>query len=856
MNSTDVKKPLERFLVIHGHFYQPPRENPWTEAIERQEGAAPYHDWNERISTECYGPNSMSRILNGYGRIAVIVDNYHYISFNFGPTLMSWLETKQPDIYHRILEADFTSQKLHSGNGDAIAQAYNHMILPLANARDKRTQILWGLADFRHRFGREAKAIWLPETAANYPTLSALVEHGMKFLILAPSQALRAKPLETKEEWQDVSNGSIDVTVPYRCFLKDSNGKKLTDRFIDIFFYHGPLSRQVSFEHLLRNAGTFADAIEKAFIPNRKEPQLIAIATDGESYGHHEPFGDMALAYLLNVEAPERGLEVTNCTEYLAKHPPTHEVEINDGPNGEGTAWSCSHGVGRWYRDCGCSTGGPAGWNQQWRWHLRGALDRLRDDLASLYEEHGGRYFKNPWQARDAYIQVILDRSKARAEHFFAEQASRKLGKDERVQALKLLEMQRHAMLMYTSCGWFFADISGIETVQILRYAARAIQLAQSFGDDNLEARLLAELKNAKSNLPRFQDGKVIYEKLVKPSVVDFPQIVNHYVIVRAVQEDKAPEKIFHYWVSPVESSRMKKNDAQLLVGQAKVGSGITLEEKAYLYCLLCTSGRVFHTLVREANDDVNYAQLKASVESLFSQDLEEFLEKARKTFGGEHFTLQDMLYDERLEVTNLLLQDKLDELSSIYSGIYEKHAELIETLHDLGIPIPVQLRAAAEQALSFKLQNEVEKLSEVTEVYRYEGALEIARTAERLGLALNTEETQAFFQRMIEERMNTLCRSMRSKNCHQLLQLWEIITRLGIKVREDRIQNQLYKVLTTKVPKLIDEIVAAGKIDARYVFVSSILRLAYRLNFNIESYKDRLKLVEEKLSQDPQFWP
>ncbi|HEX9970722.1 MAG TPA: DUF3536 domain-containing protein, partial [bacterium] len=436
-----------RYLTIHGHFYQPPRENPWIEAIERQDSAAPYHDWNDRIASECYTPNAGSRILDNLGRIDDIVNNYQSISFNFGPTLLSWLELHAPESYQSILNADRESVAKFSGHGNAIAQAYNHIILPLANQRDKITQIRWGLADFQHRFQRKPESIWLPETAVNYDTLAALADFSIKYIILSPFQAKRVRRLNGNETepWLDVSDGSINTFQPYRCFLNDKNGNKDRSKYIEIFFYHGGLSRAVGFEHILHDAKKFADAIEMTYANDSDQNQLVSVGTDGESYGHHEAFGDMALAYLMKVEAPRRGLTVTNYGEFLEKNPPQWEVEIKEGPNGEGTAWSCFHGVGRWYRDCGCHTSGGPGWNQKWRRHLRQAMDKLRDDLAQFYEEKASHFFKDPWEARNDYIEVVLDRSPKNVELFLGKHAKSTSIMDGKVPALNLLELQRNA---------------------------------------------------------------------------------------------------------------------------------------------------------------------------------------------------------------------------------------------------------------------------------------------------------------------------------------------------------------------------------------------------------------------------
>ncbi|MGH7341466.1 MAG: DUF3536 domain-containing protein, partial [Candidatus Rokuibacteriota bacterium] len=486
-------KPGPLWMILHGHFYQPPRENPWTEKIDRQPGAHPFHDWNERVYRECYRPNAHARITDGAGRIERIVNNYALMSFDFGPTLLSWLEREHPRTYARILDADRQSLRAHGGHDNAIAQAYSHAILPLCNARDRRTQVRWGIADFVHRFQRKPEGMWLPETACNDETLGVLIEEGVRFTILSPYQARRIRPLGTASaEWTSVSGGEIDPRRAYRYAHRDGSG-----RSIALFFYDGPIAHSVAFEGILFSSRALVDRFVGA---GMGEDRVVHIATDGETYGHHFRFGERCLAHTLSVEAPARGFTATNYAEFLDRCPPAFEVEIEPGPDGEGTAWSCAHGVGRWTRDCGCQTGGRDGWTQAWREPLRKALDHLRDQASRHFEATRGRTFEDPWAARDAYVELILDRGRSRQD-FLHRFAARSLSRGELERALAFLEMQRHAMLMYTSCGWFFADVSGIETVQILMYAGRVLDLMDELGLEPDRKGFLDLLAQAPSNL-------------------------------------------------------------------------------------------------------------------------------------------------------------------------------------------------------------------------------------------------------------------------------------------------------------------------------------------------------------------
>ncbi|MFN3822037.1 MAG: DUF3536 domain-containing protein, partial [bacterium] len=441
---------MKRFVTIHGHFYQPPRENPWLEYVEVQDSAAPYHDWNQRITQECYLPNANARILDQEGFISEMINNYARISFNFGPTLLSWLQENAPQVYHSILEADGESQKRFGGHGSAIAQAYNHIIMPLADDRDKLTQVRWGIKDFVHRFNRFPEGMWLPETAVDLATLEALAQEGIAFTVLAPHQAKAVRLIGTKE-WRLVDQSSLDIHLPYRINLP--SGKSLT-----IFFYHQGIARGVAFENLLRDGATFARTLVEA-LDSRTTPQIISVATDGESFGHHHPFGDMALAFALTFIERHLDAQVTNFGEFLERFPPQWEVQI-----AENTSWSCSHGIERWRSDCGCQTGGNPGWHQRWRQPLRNTLDWLKEEIDQIFITATQLFLTNPWAARDDYLGVLLNPTPSARDQFLKRHTSRPLSPYEKVRIWKALEMERHRILMFTSCGWFFSDIAGIET--------------------------------------------------------------------------------------------------------------------------------------------------------------------------------------------------------------------------------------------------------------------------------------------------------------------------------------------------------------------------------------------------------
>jgi alpha-amylase/alpha-mannosidase (GH57 family) len=498
---------MDRFVCIHAHFYQPPRENPWLAEVEAQESARPYHDWNERITAECYLPNTASPILDARGEVVRTLNNYSRISFNFGPTLLSWMETHHPEVSGAIVDAEMETRQCFSGHGSAIAQVYNHMILPLANKRDKRTQVIWGITDFETRFGRRPEGMWLPETAVDLESLEILAEAHIKFTILSPHQAARVRQ-NGEEEWSEVPAGRIDTRHPYLCRLP--SGKS-----ISIFFYDRLVSRDVAFGGLLENGESLARRLVGEFT-QEEGPQLVNIATDGETYGHHHRHGDMALAYCLNTIESNKLARITNYGEFLEISPPQSEVQIF-----ENTSWSCPHGLERWRSHCGCSSQYSGGWNQEWRRPLREAMDRLRDNLAALYETEASKHLVDHWMARDEYVSAVLDQREEVANQFIASHLKVGPLQGGVKSILDLLEMQRYAMLMFTSCGWFWDEISGIETVQVMRYAARAMQLANAATGIDLEPEFVRMIQAAPSNNHLFRNGAEVYQSLVRPAVVE-----------------------------------------------------------------------------------------------------------------------------------------------------------------------------------------------------------------------------------------------------------------------------------------------------------------------------------------------
>lgn len=754
------------YVTVHGHFYQPPRENPYLEAIEQQPSAGPFHDWNERIYHECYRPNAFARILNDRGEVVGIVNNYEYLSFNMGPTLLSWLERYDLEVYQRILEADRKSTQRLNGHGNAIAQIYNHIILPLANQRDKYTQVRWGKADFRARFGRDPEGMWLAEAAVDYPTLAVLVEEGVKFIILAPSQAQRCRPLaqadhpptEKEIPWQEVGGNQIDPTRPYRCFIP--GGDRQRD-YIDIFFYDGPISRDMGFSELLNSSQHLAARLGLAVKGDHRSSQLIAVATDGETFGHHKGGAEKALAYAFSHEFTQRGWRITNFAHYLSLFPPTWEVELKPV-----TAWSCAHGVDRWQDNCGCGGEGSL-WHQRWRRPLRDALDWLRDRLIKVFEKEGKKFFLDPWQVRDDYIEVLLNRGLTTfegnegIERFLTRHQTHPLTEAEQIDALRLLEMQRHALLMYTSCGWFFEELSRPEGVQILRYAARALELAAEVAGVQLEAEFVRRLSQAPSNIEDFGNGAIVYEKLVKPAQISLPQVAAHYAISSLLTPYPQYYRLFCYRVHQLDYHLQRIGSLSLAIGQLQLTSEVTQEADHFIFAVLHLGGWDFHCCVQPFRGRQQYSQLKTQLlETLKEGSAAHMILAMAKDWGEESYSLKDLFAEERQRMMTLLTQETLIRLEQLYAQVYRDNYGIMLGFRRDGLPVPQELQMAAIVALNHRamaaLRGLDREMSEPTPPAvqlnsSYVAELEaIAAEANHLGCQLQLVEGKQILERLI----------------------------------------------------------------------------------------------------------
>jgi len=699
--------PAKRFICIHGHFYQPPRENPWLETVETQDNAVPYHDWNERICAECYAPNGAARVLNVKNQITRIVNNYARISFNFGPTLLSWLKENAPRTYRMILDGEGRSRQRNRGHSSAMAQVYNHMILPLANARDRVTQIRWGIADYENSFGAPPEGMWLPETAADDATLEALAENGIRFTVLAPHQCKRIRPVKSDGKigdggWIDTPDATVDTTHPYLVRFASGNS-------IAVFFYNGPVSRAIAFEGLLDSGDSFVARLKAGF-KDGAQPQLVHVATDGESYGHHHKYGEMALAYALRLLEQDKTVKLTNYAAFLEQFPPEFECEIV-----ENTSWSCVHGVERWRSNCGCNSGGHPGWNQEWRAPLRRALDELRDALIRLSEQHGRSLFRDVWAARDAYIQVVLDRSGELVDRFLAAQQAHPLSDEERVRALELMEMQRHAQLMFTSCGWFFDDIGGIEAMQVIAYAARVLQLAlQVFGEQAapLEPAFLARLAEARSNDPAAGDGAGIYRKCVNTQELHLEQVAAHYAISSVFSTFADETELFCYRVRRISYEIYTSGRGRLALGRVHVASSITGHAQSFSFAVLHFGDQNITAAVKA------YSEADAAAFEAFSADAAGHVQRADfpevirvldRFYGHADYSLTSLFTDEQRRIVQLILNSTLWDIENSLTTIYQDHASLLHYLSQAGLPKPPALTLAAGFAINAGLRRVLE---------------------------------------------------------------------------------------------------------------------------------------------------
>lgn len=781
--------PKNKYVCIHGHFYQPPRENAWLEVIELQDSAHPYHDWNERITAECYEPNATSRILDESGIIKNIVNNYSRISFNFGPTLLSWMEVYSPETYQAILEADRESIKNFDGHGSAVAQVYNHIIMPLANRADKETQVLWGIRDFENRFKRRPEGMWLAETAVDTETLEILAANNIKFTILAPRQAKAVRKLDA-EDWIEVNDRSIDTTKAYQYNLPSGNS-------IVLFFYEGDISQAIAFNGLLNDGKRFADRLLNVIDQGDSEPQLVHVATDGETYGHHHKHGEMALAFCLDYIEQVGRAKLTNYAQFMELFPPENEAQII-----EDSSWSCVHGVERWRANCGCNTGKP-GWHQHWRKPLREALDWLRDEVKEIFEREAVKVLKDPWKARNEYINVVLKRSDDSIRRFLKVHALNESSSSNRI--MRIMEMQRHAMLMYTSCGWFFDEISGIETTQVMQYACRVIQLASQIGEVDLETEFIRRLEEAPSNVAAFEHGAAVYVKEVLPSRTNLQRVGIHFAVSSIFEDEPESLTIFNYSTSSEAFIKKEAGEQKLVLGITNVKSLVTRSQKKFAFAVIYLGK---HNIIGNISLDMEpekFSSMQLRMVMAFEEGrLGDVIGLMQTYFGPDKYTIWHLFQDEKRKILDMISQESMMELENSLRKSYNRDYPLINALANNNIPIPNTYKTTFEYVLNADLvkifQSEKINIKEmeriVAELARWNLKIEDPRKLSRLA----GESIFKELKRISSERENV-------KRVQRLNRMFPLLEKFKLEPNFHKSQNLYFEISMENKNRQVQEL-------------------------------------------------
>jgi alpha-amylase/alpha-mannosidase (GH57 family) len=817
-------------LVIHGHFYQPPRENPWIYTIERQESAYPYHNWNERINEECFSANTDSRVLDKYGHIKDIINNYQYISFNIGPTLFKWIEKEDRNTYQKIIDADKRSVDMNNGHGNAIATAFNHTILPLSNDEDLQTQVKWGLDEFEYRFGRKSKSIWLPETAVNHHVVDELARQGVKFIILSPTQAQKVRKVNT-EEWIDISNNSIDIHQPY--YIKTPHGN------VAVFFYHGGLANAVSFDHLLLNSDKLRDAILGSIHPDR-ETQIVSYATDGEIYGHHEPFADMCLASMIYENRKKPRFNITNFANYLEMYPPQEEVMLKAGNEGLGTSWSCAHGVGRWMENCGCKTGGEESWTQEWRKPFREAMDILRNGIRPVFEDIGGAYLNDVWKARNDYIHHLLRRDEESLSSFLKSNAKKELSTDEVNEVLDLMECQKFAMYMYTSCAWFFTELSGIETVQNMKYAARALEFVEDKVEPGFVEQFKTKLKEAKSNIEQFKDGKWIYENFALSSKITKDEIIAQFVFCKTMNPDR-PNSMYQYDINVQQMDKKDKDDGMVYSGIINTFNRIDRSKDHYIFYVIREDSFKMRCYLRRFYDD----ELKGYLDKIVSGGTISVIKNRFKDWFIGYVTFNDITFEYKEKLLNAIFEKPLSEYINlnIDSDMKERILYLINIVghyHNFSVKIPRYYETIIENIFKKYLMKESAVFENDLEEFDYEMVEKLFKVAESEDLNIASFLIEDKFNKVLLKEISGL--ELSNLDADQLehhIKLVDFANISQLSFKRKGAENKVYYLLEEYKAK-----VKSGESDILSKETAhNLIRLGSKLNINTEEIRSMVRI-------------
>lgn len=751
-------------LIIHGHFYQPPREDPWTGLIPYQQSAKPYHDWNKRITKECYAANASSRVLDPDGNIIDIVNNYEYMSFNFGPTLLSYIKTHARNVYESIIEGDTLSRKRNNGHGNAMAQVYNHQILPLQSKEDVQTQIIWGKHDFFEHFGRMPEGMWLSETAVNYKVIDILIKEGIKFIVLSPWQAEAVCPVGS-QNWRPLHS---EPAPSYRSYQIDRHQGSIA-----VFFYNHQLAQGISFENHLHNADTLYSIIQ-GFTNPQDESHLINTATDGEVYGHHRAFGDMCFAALTGLVTKSDAIVFTNYADYLEKHPPKYIVKLKEGEESKGTSWSCTHGVSRWYKDCGCSTGGQKDWDQKWRTPLRNAFNILRRNIETIFSSQiRSLSHDDPEEIRNEYIKVMNKSINPRK--FAGKHLKSSDPEDAEISHfLTLLEGMKYSHFMFTSCAWFFADISGIEAVQNIHYAYRAIQLYEEYIDDDLLKPMLEELKKAKSNIEEMGTGADIFKHFVAESAKGPEYIASVFILFKilgdknAVSEKLGYFRIHDFMISNQDISENKEEQK----GRISI-MDLNLEQIIeYSFHVIedATQG-VFIKLINESGkqgseQQMDLEKLPFEAKELAVKYVTRQLEKRCMDFGT----------------------DLLDDIKRALNYAETLHTKTSSSIHKLG-----------EIAINLVLKQLIEKRSQKLSPDEIEHFEENLLFAEKTGLHIDYSWINARLSQILYYRLNYVKKQLDAETINYMATIMKIVWKSKLDPDITLVQNIVFEILEEK---------------------------------------------------------
>ncbi len=827
-----------KWVVIHGHFYQPPRENPWLDLIETQPAATPYHDWNERIYAECYRPNGYSRLLDSKGMITGICNNYRLMSFNFGPTLMAWMEEHHPVTMQRIIAGDRDSALQYQGHGNAIAQVYNHIIMPLASQRDQLTQIRWAKEAYSRSFGRSPEGMWLAETAINMETVRCLIKEKISFVVLAPHQAESFRKIDDPSAWISVKDQAIDTRRPYRLFARNPSGKK-EGGFLDIFFFDEQLSKEVSFNGLLQNAHTLGKRIDACFTRSSPNDEVVVIATDGETFGHHKPFGDMCLAYFFAHVAPALGIQVVNFGRYRALHPPEFEVSLKDA-FGEGTAWSCAHGVGRWSRDCGCTTGGEPEWNQSWRAPMRAALDNLQEAIDETYAATCNELRLDPWALRDDYSRMFDGFSLKKWDHFLTgrkEQVS--LTTDDSQRLRRLLEAQKYMLFAFTSCGWFFSEISGIEAMQNLAFACRALQLGIDPPQQaaTMDA-FIRDLSEAKSNI-NGQNGATLFERHILPFFFHERMLCFTVAMENALGITTTAAVQRYGYLCRVQTIEPQRNRLPAANGKNHTRTyTVELDHEAAgerSIWLIVTdlsnpnepSGWVLPWTWNDTDDP-------ATITPLLIQNHPQ----------AQLFTLADVFSSLRQDLATIYLQKIARRSDKRFASWLQSNEEDLTLLQSFYPAIPDFFHAPLLFILQQKWHAVFSKLETPGE--EQSCVAELAALQKRLDhfkKSIDLKQSAACCEKLLTGELEKLTESLNIDRCDRIRYLLNIVDRFSLPVSKHRLEDIFYPILTGAVTDLYHEAVSneddKNKIkdrDKRELLIK-LLNFARRMNFSIEKF-------------------